>query len=142
MKYKTIKTLVKAGLYDNPLEKAVNNFPEQLKKVSVGLGNTIKYATFKDAGEPYLLMVSQQKDKLVSPAGYNVLLTITSYSDLRNHEIADQFEKETGINLDIEVSEQLKRFYEMIGMSFKFFEKDPKKVMDILTREPNIGRWN
>lgn len=142
MKYKTIKTLVKAGLYDNPLEKAVNNFPEQLKKVSVGLGNTIKYATFKDAGEPYLLMVSQQKDKLVSPAGYNVLLTITSYSDSRNHEIADQFEKETGINLDIEVSEQLKRFYEMIGMSFKFFEKDPKKVMDILTREPNIGRWN
>ena len=77
-------------------------------------------------------MVSQQKDKLVTAVGYNVILTVTSYLDLRNQQVADQFEKETQIDLSIDVPEWLKRNSSMIGMSFRVFEKHPKAAMDVL----------
>ena len=132
---KNPQTLVKVGRYDNPLEEAVRRFREPLTSVQVGLGNTIKYATFKEAEEPYLLMVSQQKNKLVTSAGYNVILTVTSYSEDRNRKIAHQFETETRISLDLEVPEQLKRHFMMMNMSFSAFEKNPGAAMAVLRGE-------
>ncbi len=126
------QTLVRVGRDDNPLEEAVKKFREPLTNVPLGLGNTVKYATFKEAKEPYLLMVSQQKDKLVTAAGYNVMLTITSYSGSKNQQVADQFEKETGIDLSLEVPEWLKRNSAMMGMSFQVFEKNPRAAMNVL----------
>lgn len=132
MKYTTPQTLVRVGKYDNPLEEAVKRFREPLTSVLVGLGNTVKYAIFKEAEKPYLLMISQQKDKLLTSAGYNVMLTVTSYSDLRNQEVAKQFENETGIDLNIEVPELLKRNSEMMNLSFQVFEKNPQVAMVVL----------
>ena len=109
MKQTTPQTLVRLGRFYNSLDDAVNRCAEPLVNVPVGLGNTVKYAIFKEAKEPYLLMVSQQKDKLLAATGHNVLLTVTSYLDTRNRQVADQFEKETGIDLSIEVPEQFKR---------------------------------
>lgn len=126
------QTLVRAGRYDISLEEAVKRFREPLTSVPLGLGNTVKYATFKKAEEPYLLMVSQQKDKIVTAAGYNVMLTVTSYSDSINQLVADQFERETKIDLNIEVPEQIRRHFALMGMYLQVFEKYPKEAMDIL----------
>lgn len=126
------QTLVRVGRFDNPLEEAVRGFGESLEPVPIGLGNTVKYATFKEATEPYLLMVSQQKERLVNSAGYNVILTVTSYSDKRNQQVAEQFEKETHIDLGIEVPEWLKRNTSMMNMSFQVFEKNPQAAMAVL----------
>ena len=126
------KTLTRAGKFDNQLEEAVKGFTEPLTKVQVGLGNTVKYAMFKQDAEPYLLMVSQQIDRLVNSFGYNTILTLTSYSDERNKQVAEQFEKETGINLNVKIPEQLKRHFPLMGMTFQAFEKNPKAAMEFL----------
>lgn len=139
MKQKTPQTLVKVGKYDSPLEVAVRNFSEQLEHISFGLGNTVKYVMFKETEEPYLLMVSQQKDRLVTPPGYNLILTVTSYSDVRNQEIAQQFSKQTGIPLDINIPEQLKKHFAMMNLTFSAFEKNPREAISIL-RPSKINR--
>ncbi len=126
------QTLVRVGRFDNPLEEAVRSFGESLEPVPIGLGNTVKYATFKEAAEPYLLMVSQQKDRLVSPSGYNVILTVTSYSEQRSQQVAEQFERETEIDLNVDVPEWLKRNSAMMGISFQVFEKNPQAAMAVL----------
>ena len=132
MIYRTPQTLVRVGRFDSQLEEAVRKCTEPLTNVPVGLGNTVKYATFKEAEEPYLLMVSQQKDRLVNSAGYNVILTVTSYSERRSRQVSEQFERETGINLNVEVPEWLKRNSSMMDMSFQVFEKKPQAAMAVL----------
>ncbi len=132
MKQKTPQTLVKLGKYDSPLEVAVRNFSEQLEHISFGLGNTVKYVMFKEAEEPYLLMVSQQKDRLVTPPGYNLILTVTSYLGVRNQEIAQQFSKQTGIPLDVNTPKQLKKQFAMMNLTFSAFEKNPIEAIAIL----------
>lgn len=128
----TPQTLVRVGRHNGPLEEAVRKFREPLTNVPVGLGNTIKYATFKESEEPYLLMVSQQKGKYRTAAGYNVILTVTSYSDSRNQQVADQFERETEIGLSLGVPEQLKSHFVMMNLSFRVFEKNPRAAMAVL----------
>lgn len=135
MKYKIPQTLVRVGKYDSPLEEAIKEYSEPLIKVLVGLENPVKYATFKEIEEPYFLMVSQQKEKILVAAGYNVLLTITSYSDLRNQQVAGQFERETLIDLSMSVPEQLKRQFALIGLSFQAFERNPQMAMAVLRGE-------
>ena len=129
---KTPQTLVKVGNCKSNLEDAVKDFSEELKPVPFGLENTVKYAIFKEAKESYLLMVSQQKDKLINSAGYNTMLTISSYSDSINQQVADRFEKETGMYLSIKVPEYLRRQFAIFGMSFQAFEKNPKAAMAII----------
>ena len=136
MNYKNPQTLVKSGRYDYPLEEAVKKFREKLEPIAEILGNTVKYATFNQSQEPYLLIVSQQKHRLVTPLGYNVLLTIASRSEQRNKEISDQFELDTGIDLCIEIPESLRRMYDIIGMTFMVFERNPIVAMDILKGKP------
>ena len=91
MKYKIPQTLVKVGRFDNPLEEAVRKYPEPLTNVPIELGDVVKYMLFKKIEEPFLLMVSQRKDRLVT-AEYNVMLTVTSYSDSKNQQVAGRFE--------------------------------------------------
>ncbi|MEM3074637.1 MAG: hypothetical protein QW727_01705 [Candidatus Pacearchaeota archaeon] len=129
---KTPQTLVRVGAFKGSLEGAIRSFSEKLLPIPLGLGNTVKYGLFKETEEPYLLMVSQQKDRLVNSAGYNVILTVTSYSEQRSRQVAEQFERETEIDLNLEVPEWLKRNSVMIGMSFQVFEKNPRAAMDVL----------
>ena len=132
MSHTDIQTLVRIGRYDSSLEEAVKRFREPLTNVTVGLGNTVKYATFKEGEGSYLLMVSQQKDQLFTTLGYNVMLTVTSYSDLRNKEIAKILETEKEMNLDLSVSERLKKNCALIGLSFTVFEQNPNEAMAFL----------
>ena len=129
---KTPQTLVRVGAFRGLLEEAIRSFSETLLPIRLGLGNTVKYGLFKEIEEPYLLIVSQQKERVLNPAGYNVILTVTSYSEKRNQEIAIQFEGETGLDLGLEVSEYLRRNFELMNGSFPVFEKNPKTAMDVL----------
>jgi hypothetical protein len=129
---KVPQVLVRVGRFDNSLEDAVKKCTEPLTRARFGLGNTIKYAIFKESAEPYFLMVSQQKERIVNPMGYNVILTVASYSDSRNQQVASQFEKETGMNLGISVPDFLKKGAAIIGRSFQAFEKNPEEAMSVL----------
>jgi hypothetical protein len=126
------RTLVRVGRYDNHLEEAVARLSVPLNKVSGGLGNTVKYFTFNRTQNPYLLMVSQQKDKILSPSGYNVMLSVTSYSDLMNHEVANRFERESGIDLDVDVPEQVKRQFELLSIAYGVLKNNPGAERDFL----------
>jgi len=132
---KTVQTLVKAGKSDLSLEAAVKNFNEKLFPAKSILGNTTQFAFFKEDYDSYLLMVSQPKEKPATPLDYNILLTVTSYSDKKNQEIAYQFEKETKINLNVPVPEQLKNLFANLNLSFKVFEKNPQEAMAIMRKE-------
>ena len=126
------ETLARLGRYNDSLEEAVKKFTEPLSYIRQGLDNTVKYALFKKCEDPYLLIVSQQKDKLLHPIGYNIILTVTSYSPSRNHHIADHFQRETGIDLTISVPEQLNRQLADISFCFPAFEKNPEAAMNFL----------
>lgn len=89
--------------------------------MTFGLGNTVKYAFLGENPDSYLLMVSQQKERRLSPLGYNVILSVTSRSSDRNREIADQFEEETGMDLSLRVPESLQSQMDLISrLFFKF----------------------
>jgi len=129
---RTPETLVRYGRYDSSLADAVGKCHQPLVPITSELGNTIQYAFFQDGREPYLLMMSQQKDRLVGPLGYNVVLTITSYSDKTNSQVADRFERETAIKLNIRVPEELKSNFTLMGLIFPLFEKNPREAMEAL----------
>ncbi len=129
---KTPQTFVRVGAFRGSLEGAIRSFSEKLLPIPLGLGNTVKYGLFKETEEPYLLIVSQQKEQLLNPAGYNVILTVTSYSEKRNQEVARQFEGETGLDLGLEVPEYLRRNFEVMNRSFPIVEKNPRVAMDVL----------
>jgi hypothetical protein len=129
------QTLVRAGYYPGELEEAVKNLHEKLFQAKSVLGNTVQYATF-NKNEPYLLIVSQQIQKLQNPAtGHNTLLTITSYSENTNTKAADSFEEETGITLDIPVPDWLMANYNTLNLSFHIFEKNPELAMAFLMKK-------
>lgn len=130
---KKSQTLVRVGRYDNPLEEAVKRFSEPLQPALMGLGNIVKYATFKEGADPYLLIVSQQKYSLMTTTSYNTILSVTSYSEKMNQDIAKKFEDETGMNLNMYVPEPLRIIFAMMDLSFKAFEKNPKAAMAYLT---------
>lgn len=127
-----ILTYVRAARFDNPLEEAVKGFSEELTNVTTGLGNTVKYSFFKKSDEPYLLMVSQQKDRVPNAAGYNVLVTVTSFSDLLDQHIAEKFQREIGILLNISVPESIKKHFELMNLSFPVFLDNPEAAMAAL----------
>jgi len=122
------QTLVRLGVLDSSLEGAVRNSREDLIQMKGGLGNSVKYGLLKEGDEPYLLMISQQRDILKSPAGYKVVLTITSYSDERNQDVAREFEGDTNLDLGLEVPELLQRQYNVCNMLFPIYEEIPEGV--------------
>jgi len=129
---KQATTLVKAGEFNSSLEEAVKKFRDKLEPVTVGLGNTVKFAIFKESAEPYFLMIAQQKDKIINEYGYNVSMNITSYSDDKNEQLYRDFISDTGMSLDITPPSILTAGMGMWNMCFSIFEKNPKKAMVIL----------
>ncbi|HEA46528.1 MAG TPA: hypothetical protein ENH99_01980 [Candidatus Pacearchaeota archaeon] len=114
------ETLVKVGLYQDPLSDAVKRSSEDLFEIPFGSGDNIKYVSLNKG--PYFLMVSQPKDRIPSPAGYNVILSVVSRSLDRNREIADKFERETGIDLGLEVPKLLQTHMDSMNSLFGFLE--------------------
>jgi len=127
------KTLVRLGRFDLSLEEAVKRCAIKLTKAGMLLGNTVRYATFQEHPQNYLLMVSQQIDRIVSGGGHNTMLTVTSYHPLLNNEVADRFEGETGLYLNLAVPDSYRELIQPgIGISFRLIERNPVMAMAIL----------
>jgi len=126
-------TLVKVGIFNGDLAETVKKFSEKLVYFPIGFGNTNKYSFFKECENPYWLTVCQQKDKDDNSFGYNSHLTVTSCSTNRNQEIADKFEKETSIRLDVQVPSGLEKHFQFLNIAFSIFEKNPKAAMGFLS---------
>lgn len=123
------QTLLRIGLFDGSLDEAVQRCANPLTKTNIGAGNTIKYVAFGEREALYFLMVSQQIEKRLSFPGYNTVLTVTSRFDARNQQVADQFERETGIRLNVDAPEFLRKHYELMSLLFESFEENPERYM-------------
>lgn len=128
------ETLVRIGRYDSPLAVAVKKSFEKLEQTNLGLGNTVKYLTFNRENEPYLLTVAQQKNMAPdSITGHNTLLCVVSYSDKLNKDVADYFEEETGMQLNMDVPDYIKQTLKETSIeAFREFEEDPEGAMKFL----------
>jgi hypothetical protein len=124
------KTLTKVAVLYDDLESRVKKFSKEAKPVAVGFGNTLKYGLYNE-NPPYLMMVSQQKDKILNAQGYNLILTITSDSDNLNNQIYEDFRQKTNMELR-EASESLAEMMQAVGVSFVVFKKYGQKAMDVL----------
>ena len=125
-------TLIKTGIFNGDLESSVKRFNPNMEYLSVGLGNTNKYAIYDTQGDHYLLIIAQQKDKLISPTGHNTSLSITSYKDKKNIKIAKKFSNLSGIDLDLETPDWFKKNLQSMNLAFPIFEKNPEAAMKFL----------
>ncbi len=126
-------TLVKVGVFNGTLEESVKKFHPLIQPISFGLGNTNKYGIFENTEHPYLFIIAQQKQKILSPEGYNTSLSITSYNEKRNLRLAKKFRNLSGIELNIEVPEWFKQNAEVLNQAFEIFEKHPLDAMRFLS---------
>ena len=113
--------LVKLGRYNLPLEEAIKGFQEPLIRLG-GRDDVKKYFIHYKNKDPYFLIVSQLMMR-VREEEHNIILIITSYSDLRNQEIVNQFEKQTIIDLCMKVSEEMVKLYSFMGKPFEKYSK-------------------
>lgn len=132
VKIREPSTLVKTGIFNGNLEKAVKKFNPNMQYLSLGLGNTNKYGIFDVTGEPYLLIIAQQKNKIINSEGYNTSLSITSYEEERNLEIYKKFRNLSRIELNVEPPEWFRESLQLMNFTFPIFEKNPKAAMDFL----------
>jgi len=134
--FRQSETLVKIGVLNDDLRDAVRKYHEELEKGKSVLGVAVQYVVFNpsDNQTPYLLIVSQSKDRSIHhQLGHNCILTVTSYSDSVNKEVATGFERETGISLDLTVPNCFRRAYQSLNSLLYDFENDPDLAMALFT---------
>ena len=125
-------TLVKTGIFNGDLESSVKKFNSNIEYLTLGFGNTNKYAIFDNIREPYLFIIAQQKDKIINPNNYNTSLSITSNVWEKNLQVYNEFKDFSGISLEVEPSEWFKQNLNMLNLVFPIFEKNPKVAMEVL----------
>lgn len=126
------QTLVKVGVFNGDLEEAVRKFNPNIESLSLGLGNTNKFAIFDTISEPYLFIIAQQKNKIINPEGYNTSLSITSNKWKTNLQVYENFKDLSEISLEIEPPEYFKQNVQIINLAFPIFEKNPNVAMSFL----------
>jgi hypothetical protein len=129
------KTLLKTGIFHGDLEKAVKKFNPNVEYLDKGLGNTVKYGCFENTKDPYLFIISQQKDEIVNKAGFNTCLSIISYEEKTNLKIFKEFTEASKITLNVMPPEWLLGFFMLYGpQTFLRFEENPEFAMSLLKR--------
>ena len=106
----SVESLVRIGVFNGFLERAVKRFSDKMLIVPTPLNN-IQYASFNKLEKPYLIWISKQNNGEITFPGYNTILTITSFSYDLNIRLQNKFQRETGIKLDVEVPENLRVEY-------------------------------
>ena len=127
-------TLVRAGFLDSPLMERVSASTVPLVPIRSMVGNTDQYGAFVQDNPHYLLMVSQQRDRIRNTYGSNLALTVTSRSHTKNEAVARRFLQETGLDLSLSVPEAVRSMYQGIAMAFLVLEKKPEQAMAVLRR--------
>lgn len=127
-------TLTRVSVFRGDLEKAIRNFSYEFKPIKVGLGNTRKYALYKEGNRPYLLMISQQIDRQITNLEgieYNTILTVTSRYPERNKKVSEKFQERTEIDF-IQAPKKLATMMQGLGLSFTVFERYGESAMNVL----------
>jgi hypothetical protein len=125
------RTLVKTAAFNGELAEALQKSLLPLRPVEFSLGNVNKFLAYEVNEQPYLLIVAQQKDKVLAPAGYNVTFSVTSYSDDRNQSLSHKFSRETGISFNITPPRSLVELISKTDIVFPLFLGDPSGVLKI-----------
>src|SRR3989338_3317544 len=98
----TARTLVKSARFDSLLELCIRKLPHPVHRIGLGVGNVCKYLVYDSGQNPFILIAAQQKDiNVTTPQGYNLTLSVTSYADAQNQELAEQFSRETGVEFNV-----------------------------------------
>ena len=112
------QTLVRTGVFYDNIEDLIGYCILDFISAPSRLGNSKIYISFNPSGNPYLMIVSQQIDRKLNLYGYNVSLTVTSFSRKRNNELADQFEAETGIELKLRTPRNVIKYFQDVNLVF------------------------
>jgi hypothetical protein len=134
----TPRTIVRAGVLSEDLERVMVRTGLPFNPCGFGLGNTVKYVVIGEEtpiSGPYLLFAVQQKDKIIGPSGNNFHYSVTSYSNQRNQEVACDFEKKIGIACNIRQNPGFVQAVEgWMNLSFPIFLRCPKEAINVLNR--------
>ena len=129
-------TLLKAGIFNGDLEKAVKEFNPQIKPITGSLNdNTNKYTIYESGNNPYLLIIAQRKNKITTSNKPNTFLTITSYDETMNLVLYKKIKGCLKTELDVEPSQWSKQNFNIFNLVFPMYEKilnyksiNPKKI--------------
>lgn len=133
---KTPKAFSKEGRSTIPLEESIKKFSEPLIQFPSGIvGFSSKFYTcFKQGKNPWLLDVSQGRDRLPN-SYYSVIFQVCSYSDQTNQEVLKRFQREIGITLNGTLSATFRRMtHNLLMEKFLLFEQDPQEAIDFFKR--------
>lgn len=122
-------TLVKASNFSRDLRDVAGRSSIRMHIQPIGLGNVHKYLGYGLGNEPYLLIVSQKKDKVLSSEGHNLSFSVTSYANAQNREIADQFSRETGVPFNVKPADRLVSLLTNLDVIFPLFLRSPETVL-------------
>ncbi len=120
------RTLFRVGKYDFPedtvgehglpIEDVVRKFRLPMQRADSLPGGEGKYHFIRRGSDGLYVQFSIYKNPAdTRPYKHNVFLMVASFSNQTNREIADQFERETGISLKLEVPEELERASKLIS---------------------------
>ena len=106
-------TLTKVSKIDRNLGETVKSSNINFFELSLGDPLNKKY-TYLDKKDKYMIMVSKNQEGVNPDYGYNLILTITSYSNKQNEDIANNFQDETEIELK-KAPESLEKMMNKMG---------------------------
>ena len=119
------KTLLRVGKYvfpedtvrehGLPIGDVVGKFRLPMQRADSLPGGQGKYHFIRRGSDGLYVQFSIYKNPERQPYQHNVFLMVASSSNRTNKEIADQFERETGISLKLEVPEELERASKLIS---------------------------
>ena len=91
-------TLTRVSKVDEDLEEITNSSGIDFSEFPVGDPLNKKYV-FLNKEDSYAIIVSKNLEGVHPKYGYNLILTITSYSSEQNEKVARKFGKKTGVKL-------------------------------------------
>ena len=110
------RTLFRVGVYNHPIENALSRFRLPMERESSQPESRPKYFFIRRKPDSLYVQVSQYTNPAdTRPFEYNVSLMVASLSNQTNREIADKFERETGISLKLKVPGELERAGKIIS---------------------------
>ncbi len=134
----TVTRLGNVGKYRHSgkvFEQAMARCKSPVERVDFGDEDIVKYFLYgKSSISPYALMISHNSRK-DNPNAYNTTLTVASEYESRSLDVAEKFQTEAGIRLDIPVPEPLKVFYSGLGKLLGGFLDDQVMARTILSGE-------
>jgi len=125
------RTLTKIAISRRELGEIVKRFSPEFQRAISFLVNTVQFWTYNKR-QKYLMGVSQQVHKMIAPAGYNIIVTITSSSEEQNRQIAENFQRAAEIELK-EASRGLSEHMNYLNQVYPICVNHPDQAIRVIT---------